>query len=244
LKKAAAKVGAGAGGNGEDGCVSGVALAGIAIMPVIQGSQTAAAAAGSAGMRNQNPPGNAGGSEATMFFLPLPHPGMGSAVEIAAAAAAAAAAAVTGSEAVAAPGPATHAAVRGTSSQLAAPALQLLNRVLLGRGGGGPVTPCICCHAKGMLLTLQQHGWELPAADELQLVDPCVLGWVLDSQRVQDSKEADCYSLIQELAKQDLVSANGQSTGGLVAGKQEGYITGLCYRFEPWICVEVYVVSA
>ena len=213
LKKAAAKVAAAGaeGGSGEGGSAAG----GIGIMPIGSGESHAAAAAAAGVVGGAVGSREVVATTATMFFLPLAHPGMSPSMQAAAANAAAAAAAGFGTlEATPAAASSNASSHRSTPWQLTASSSQLINQVLLGgSGGGGGATPCICCNAKGVLVTLQQHGWVVPAADELQLVDPCVLGWVLDSQRVQDSKEADCYGLMQELAKQGMVRGGGGGEG-------------------------------
>jgi len=103
---------------------------------------------------------------------------------------------------------------QGTGLTLAAQ--QLLTRCLTSTQ-----CPCLCFDAKTVMVHLQQQqqhashlpqqqqcpsGWVLPPAEALQLVDPWVLGWVLEAQLVQDTKDSsECYSLLQQLARSGLV---------------------------------------
>jgi hypothetical protein len=61
-------------------------------------------------------------------------------------------------------------------------------------------------------------GWALPPSEALQLVDPWVLGWVLEAQLVQDAKDSsECYGLLQQLARSGLVRRRRGRAGWLCA---------------------------
>jgi hypothetical protein len=80
-------------------------------------------------------------------------------------------------------------------------ALQLLDAVLQPPNS----RPCVCCAAKAVMCSLALLGYTLPAAQRVAVVDPELLGWLLDSQLVQDCKGEGCYSLEAQL----------RTTGGL-----------------------------
>ena len=61
----------------------------------------------------------------------------------------------------------------------------------------------MCCGAKAVLCCLAQQGLVMPGAAAVSLVDPELLGWLLDPQLVQDTKQDACYSLDQQLRRLD-----------------------------------------
>lgn len=42
--------------------------------------------------------------------------------------------------------------------------------------------PCVCCSAKAVLCSLAERGLQLPAASDVTVIDPGLLGWLLDPQ--------------------------------------------------------------
>lgn len=42
--------------------------------------------------------------------------------------------------------------------------------------------PCVCCSAKAVLCSLAERGLQLPAASDVTVIDPVLLGWLLDPQ--------------------------------------------------------------
>jgi hypothetical protein len=78
--------------------------------------------------------------------------------------------------------------------------LQLLQAVLCDSA----LRPCICCGAKAVLCALMEQGLQLPCASAVSLIDPELLGWLLDPQLIQDTKQEACYTLQQQLSRSGL----------------------------------------
>jgi hypothetical protein len=84
---------------------------------------------------------------------------------------------------------------------------QLLQAVLCDTGK----RPCVCCSAKAVLCSLANQGLPLQAASCASVIDPELLGWLLDPQLIQDTKDEACYTLEQQLSRNGMKVSQQQS---------------------------------